>query len=107
MAARRHVRPSRILMHVLDGATPKGPWYHALLALPEFEAVPFSADDVPRHLNGRNVTHPAHLSDFRRLQVRCCCWRVRVVGWIPVGTRASTAKAMQSEGRKLCAVLAD
>lgn len=69
MAARNHVKPTQIMMHVLEGATPKGPWYEALLQLEEFVVVPFSARDIPSTLNGVTVTHPAHMSDFRRMQV--------------------------------------
>ena len=43
--------------------------YEALLEIPEFEVVPFGPDDIPKELNNHAVTHPAHMSDFRRMQV--------------------------------------
>ena len=33
MAARHHVKPKRIFMHILHGATPKGPWCVSITAL--------------------------------------------------------------------------
>ena len=36
---------------------------------PLVTVVPFSRDDVPRILNGAAVEKPAHVADFRRLQV--------------------------------------
>jgi hypothetical protein len=46
-----------------------GPWFAALLELQELRVVPFRPADIPRILNRRNVSHPAHMSDFRRMQV--------------------------------------
>ena len=36
---------------------------------PLVTVVPFSRDDAPRILNGAAVEKPAHVADFRRLQV--------------------------------------
>ena len=51
-----------------DGIRPYGIWFEEAAKLATLRT--FSRDDVPRVLNGASVTHPAHVSDFYRLDVR-------------------------------------
>lgn len=68
-AAQIHLKPTKIMVHILDNVEPWSGWWTAVKAMPEVEVMPFFAKDVPAKLNGFKVAKPAHLSDFRRFQM--------------------------------------
>jgi hypothetical protein len=63
------VNPDAILFHILDGVLPSGQWWDAIAKIPAVKIVPFTSADVPKTLNGHDVSNPAHISDFRRFKV--------------------------------------
>jgi len=68
-AAQIHLKPTKIMVHILDNVEPWSGWWTAVKAMPEVEVMPFFAKDIPAKLNGFKVEKPAHLSDFRRFQM--------------------------------------
>jgi hypothetical protein len=68
-AVQNHMKPTKIMVHILDNVEPWSGWWQEVKKLPEVVVMPFSADDVPKELNGHKIILPAHLSDFRRFDM--------------------------------------
>ena len=68
-AVKNHLRPTTIMVHLLDAVEPWSAWWREVKKMPEVRIMPFTADDIPKELNGHSVHLAAHLSDFRRFQM--------------------------------------
>eukprot|EP00042_Codosiga_hollandica_P051693 m.639157 g.639157 ORF g.639157 m.639157 type:complete len:593 (-) comp58332_c0_seq12:3897-5675(-) len=66
-AAHFHLAPDSIFLHIREGQEPSGLWFDAVQRFVTIRT--FSERDTPRVLNGVAVSEPAHISDFRRLQL--------------------------------------